>query len=174
MARVFPAEPADMFRMGSLGNASYMLIRQHQFPDKYDERRDVHVHADHDHIIQQGYERAQACFKKHLKTGEGGLAEWVRRRSPEEVIAFINEFLTPHFGDRAKAAVWTGFRVSGTVHRGNGFPVWSIELFAKHPETKTKVYDGENAPNVLAEPCPSGSREYKPRMNDPRPRNTFF
>jgi hypothetical protein len=36
----------------------------------------------------------------------------------------------------------------GSVNHGSGYPVWSLQLFAKHPDSKTVVYTGEKAPNV--------------------------
>jgi hypothetical protein len=143
MEKVFQAEPYRYGAMGSLGNASYMLIRQHQFPNEFSPALDKMVGWDHDRIIQQQYEHGSRCFKEHTGTGDMGLEYWIKGAAPEKVIAFLQDIL------KADPIVkWTGFRVLGTVNRSNGYPVWTLQLFAKHPQSKTVVYDGQNAPNV--------------------------
>ena len=54
----------------------------------------------------------------------------------------------PTFAD-GTVGEWSGVRVTGSVNRSNGYPVFCIELFAKHPDSDTKVYSGQAAPNVL-------------------------
>lgn len=51
-----------------------------------------------------------------------------------------------------KTIAWSGYRVLGTVNRGNGYPVWTLEIFAKGPDSDTEVYTGQVAPNVLSGP----------------------
>lgn len=46
---------------------------------------------------------------------------------------------------------WTGFRITGTVNRSSGYTVFTIEVFAKHPDSSTKVYSNSTAPNVDVE-----------------------
>jgi len=145
MNRVFTAAPYVYGQMGSLGRAAYMLIRQFQFPDTYDDR-DIHISADHDRCFQWDRVHAQQCCARHLKTGELGIEGWVGRASEEQVIAFLKDILKTE--ERFPDAVWTGFRVLGSVHQGNGFPVFTLELFAKHAESDTQVYTGAVAPNV--------------------------
>lgn len=143
MEKVFQAQPYRYGAMGSLGNASYMLIRQHQFPNEFNPTLDKIEGWDHDRIMQQQYEHGSRCFKEHTGTGEMGLESWVKSAEPEKVIHFLQDIL------KADPAVkWTGFRVLATVNSGNGYLVWTLQLFAKHPKSKTVVYNGQNAPNV--------------------------
>jgi len=143
----YPAEPYRHGAMGSLGDASYMLLRQFNFPDTYAPALDKHITADHDRCMSWDYKHVSRCFEKHTGTGELGLQDWLRRATDENVLAFLSDILKADTG-----VVWTGYRIMGTVHRGNGYPVWTLELFAKHPKSKTKVYTGSNAPNVLSHP----------------------
>lgn len=128
--------------MGSLGDASHMLLRQFQFPDTYSSM-DSLTSGDSDRLFQQEYEHATRCFKEHTGWGELGFEMWLRRAFDEDVVKFLTDIL------KADPLVqWTGYRVMGSVHRGNGHAIFHLELFAKHPESHTEVYTGSNAPNV--------------------------
>lgn len=131
MQSVYPAESYRFGAMSSLGNASYMLIRQHDFPAAYNPEMDTMIGWDHDRIMSHDYEHARRCFDQHLKTGELSLESWALQASPAEIIAFLQDILKAD----TKVA-WTGFRILGTVNRSNGFPVWTFQLFAKHPESE--------------------------------------
>ena len=139
---VFQAEPYQYGEMGSLGKASYMLLRQFQFPNEYEEK-DTLISADHDRCLMWDYAHVCECFKKHMNTGEMGLGHWINSAFDEKVIDFLKDILKAD-----TEVVWTGYRVMGTVNRSNGYPVYTLELFAKHAESKTTVYTGANAPNV--------------------------
>ena len=144
MAKVYEAEAYRYGAMGSLGDASYMLLSQYQFPDEYDSDRDKLTGWDHDRIMQQQYEHGTRCFEQHTGTGELGLEGWLKRAEPEKVLAFLRDIL------KADPTInWTGYRILGSVHRGNGYPVYTLQLFAKHPESVTVVYNTENAPNLI-------------------------
>jgi len=145
--RVYLAEPYQYGEMGSLGKASGMLIRQFHFPFEYTDNMDQLLHADHDRLYQQDYKRASECIKKHTGTGELGLGSWAMGATDDEILAFLKEIL-----EADQDVNWTGFRILGTVHRSNGGPVWSLQLFAKSPDTDTEVFSGQNAPNVLSGP----------------------
>lgn len=139
---VLIAEPYRFGALASLGDAAYMLLRQFRFPHEYD-TRDTIVTADSDRCFQADYSHAHKCFQEHLHTGEMGLEHWLHTASAKKVIAFLKDIL------KADTKVeWTGYRVLGTVHRGNGRRVYTVQLFAKHPESDTEVYTGPNAPNV--------------------------
>lgn len=144
---VFLAEPYRPGAMGSLGNAAYMLVRQYRFPQFYDPAVDEITHTDHDRIFQQSHAHASRCFKEHTGTGELAFPNWVQGASAKKVFAFLRDLLKTHetHKDRPEPK-WTGFRIMGTVHRGNGYPVWSLQLFAN--KSKAKVYTGPWAPNV--------------------------
>lgn len=140
--QVFIAEPYRPHAMGSLGDASGMLICQYQFPLDYDVRDKI-MHADSDRCFQWDYDHARRCFLTYTGTGEVAFESWVKGQHHDKVFAFLKDIL------KADPNVeWTGYRILGSVHRGNGFPVWSLQLFAKHPDSRTQVYSGSNAPNV--------------------------
>ncbi len=144
---VYKAEPYRPNELGSFGKASCMLLRQFNFPNTYNLHMDLLIQIDHDRCMSLDYEHASQCFKKHTGTGEGGLADWLKEASDEAVIEFLKDIL------RAEPEVkWTGYRIMGGVNRSNGYPVWTLNLFAKHPDSETVVYTGPSAPNVLPGP----------------------
>lgn len=144
MQTVYKAEQPRCGAMGSFGDASYMLIRQHQFPHEYDPDLDKITGRDHDRIMQQDYEHGNRCFEEHTNTGDGGLQWWAEEATPEQIFAFLKDILKAD-----EDVEWTGFRILGTVNRGNGYPVYTLQLFAKHPDSQTKVFDTENAPHLI-------------------------
>lgn len=137
--------PANRYRAGelnSLGTASNMLIRQYRFPNTYSEK-DYLINEYSDRLLDAKFEHTRECFKKYTGTGEDGLGNWALTAPCREIKQFLIEVL------KASANVkWTGFRILGTVNRSNGQLVWSLELFSRNPETKTKVYSGATGPNV--------------------------
>lgn len=140
--RVYTAKAYRPHSLGSLDRTSYMYLRQFQFPDTYD-GRDKHATADSDRCFMWDHEHARRCFQQHTGTGELGFESWVNRATDKRIMAFLLDILKADSGVK-----WTGFRVMGSVHRGNGYPVWTLELFAKHPDSDTPVYSDEDAPNV--------------------------
>lgn len=143
--RVMAAKPYEPWELGSLGKASYMILRQFQFPDFYSSNDEICT-ADHDRCMDWDHDHASRCFNQHTGTGEMGLAGWLERASDEQVLAFLIDILKldPNRG-------WTGYRVMGSVHRGNGYNVWTLQVFAKHPDSDTPVFTGRDAPNVSTE-----------------------
>ncbi|MEK7089472.1 MAG: hypothetical protein AAB920_01495 [Patescibacteria group bacterium] len=149
------ANPYRFDVMGSFGDAELMLLRQFQFPNEYEEREKV-MSADHDRCLTWDYEHTRLCFMEYTGTGELGFEYWVHTANDEDVIKFLKDILKAD-----EKAVWTGYRVLGTVNRSNGYHVWSLQLFAKHPDSKTKVYSGPDAPNVNDDPrIPNGSPRF--------------
>ncbi len=146
MPQVYKAEPFRFGAMGSLGDASSMLIRQFQFPNTFDER-DQKVLEDSDRLSTRDYGYNSACYLRHTGKGELRLPEWAREVTHQKVLAFLIDVLKVD-----KAVAWTGYRITGTVNRSNGYPVYTYELFAKHPESDTVVYNEGKAPNVLPGP----------------------
>jgi hypothetical protein len=161
--RVYQAEAYRYDSLGSFGNASYMLIRQHQFPNVYDADRDKFTAWDDDRVFQNDYEHARRCYTEHTGTGEMGLESWLRKTTPQQAIDFIVDMLKAE-----RKVKWTGFRVMGTVNRATGYVVWTLEIFAKHPQSTTAVYDTESAPNLIR-----GSR-YEPRSREKGKPNWTF
>lgn len=143
MQRVFLANPYRPGALGSFGNAKYMLLRQYQFPDEYDERLDTHLRVDHNLLFQEEPERVIQCFRIYTEGDERSFNSWLRSAKDSAIILFLKDIT------KADLRVnWTGYRVTGTVHYNSAFPVLTLELFAKHPKSKTKVYSEDDAPNV--------------------------
>lgn len=139
LSQVYPSIPNTASTPSSTGNGLYMLIRQFQFPDSYNER-DRHFMTDRDRLFYRNKKRASSrCFKEYTGTGELDLEKWVRRATDIEVMAFLRAMLDPR-----RLHDWTGYRIMCTAHRGNGYPVWTLELFAKHSSSQTRVYTGQN------------------------------
>ena len=137
--QVYPANPYVSCNLGSFGKTSYMLIRQFQFPDTYDGDLDQLLEDDHDRC---DYEQTRDCFKKHVSGGEIGFESWVLTTSNENIFNFLKDVL------KADAKfTWTGYRIMGSTS-GTGRSIYSLALFAKHQNSSTLVYTGENAPNV--------------------------
>lgn len=142
---VLQADPPHARSLGSLGDAAYQLIRQINFPWKYDTDLDKLSGWDSDRIrSNMSLSKFNAIFQHHVGTGEMALGGWAERASEARVLAFCIEILQPF----VQVAPWTGCRILGTVHRGNGFVVWTIELFAKGEGSTTEVYSDPVAPNV--------------------------
>ena len=129
--------------LGSTCMTTNMLIRQFQFPLECCEA-DSTTGRDTDRIILQDFERAQGCLKRHGVLGEGAIGDWSRRATDEAVINFLVDFIPAD-----QNIVWTGYQISGSVDKSNGGVIYHLRLFAKHPESSTEVYTGQNAPNVI-------------------------
>lgn len=134
--------------MGSLGRASNKLIRQFKFPYEYDADEEM-IQADHDRMLQWDYDHADAAFSNHMGTGELGLAQWTKSAGSEQVLALLKDLFK--VDENHPGVKWTGYRITGTVNRSNGYPVYSLWLFAKKRGSETKVYSGSCAPNVQGE-----------------------
>ena len=137
---VMPAQHPLSGTLGSFGNASYRLDRQQDFPHTYSELDEL-IGWDHDRIMQHN-PSARAICDKYLKTGEMYIPTWVKDNLPENVIKFFAAML------QVEDKEWTGFRLLTSINRSNGYPVFTLELFRKHPDSDTEVYSGVNAPNV--------------------------
>ena len=140
--QVHQAEPYRIGAMGSLGNAKYMLICQHNFPNFYVRNMDEIKQIDHDRAMQHYPDYTDRCFKEHTSRGALDFEHWVVNATNEQVFAFLKDILK---ADTKKE--WTGYRILGTVTQ-RGFPVWTLQLFAKHPDTDTVEYSDYYAPNI--------------------------
>jgi hypothetical protein len=141
--QVNSAKPYKLANMGSHGKASSMFIRQFNFPDTYNDELDSYESNDHDLIMRTDSEHSYECFKRHTHSTELLFETWALKAYDQKIIIFLKDIM------RADSAInWTGYRIRGTVNVDNGFPVWTLELFAKHPNSDTVVYTGEKAPNV--------------------------
>ncbi len=139
---VYLAEPYRPSDLGSFGKASCMLLRQYQFPHFYTDQ-DKHLSADHDRCLMWDRDHTSRCFDKYVSgRTNNGFEGWARTAREEDIMAFLKDVLKAD-----PSVVWTGFRLLGTVNRSNGYPVWSFELFAKHPESDIEVYTGDYMSN---------------------------
>lgn len=129
--------------LGSFDRTQYMLLAQHNYPAEYDDEKDKLTSADHDRL-RVWNNRFSEITKNHTGTGELGLDSWVQKATPEKILAYLIEVFSADHD-----VPWNGYRVMGSVHLGNGYPVFSMCLFYKHPDSDTKTYSGHGwAPNV--------------------------
>lgn len=136
--------------MGSLGDANNMFIGQFNFPAEYTDEDRV-TQADSDRILSRDYDGFRKTLMKFVGSGEMAIGSWIGgsmhgeiEATDENVMAFIKEALKV---DLAYPGVeWTGWQVTGTVHRGNGFPIYTLSLFANR--SGVAVYSDQLAPNV--------------------------
>lgn len=145
--QVYPAEPYRICALGARGNAVEMLIRQYKFPDTYSSK-DVLLSTFSDHLLGD-FEHADRCFREHTSTSLSGfgIEDWALHAAHKRIFAFLIDAF------RADQSVnWTGYRICGSVHEVNGHAIFHLELFAKHPQSDTRIYTGANAPNVLSSP----------------------
>lgn len=146
MQQVLLARPYRYGAMGSLGDASLMLIRQHNFPLYYQRGVDVMTSADDDRIRSwHGSDHYSACRKRYF--GNEWFENAVTKAFPDKVINFIIDAMKlRNHVENGHIVAWTGFRILGSVNRGNGYPVFSMQLFSN--VSGTEVYSGPVAPNV--------------------------
>ena len=141
---MIPAEPYRDTELWSTGKASGMLVRQWKFPHVYD-ARERYISEDHDRLLEFHREHVRACLKKYQTGGPNNIGSWARwHDDDEEIFRFIKEVTKAD-----PKTAWTGYRILGTISRGNGCVAWSLQLFVKLPDSKTEVYSGDEAPNVL-------------------------
>lgn len=137
------AEMYNDSELGSFGTASGMYIRQFEFPETYDRNSEKFLSLDHDRLLQWDHAHASMCFREYTGTGDVGFATFARQSADKNVMAFIRAVT------KADETInWTGYRILASVNRATGYVVWTLQLFAKNPKGSTKVYTGENAPNV--------------------------
>jgi len=151
--RVVVAQAYDQYQLRALGSAVNMYVRQFQFPYEYDER-DAWLAADIDRLSVLDRRRVMACIERQTGNVDATLADWVRRAYDNKIMYFLTELLQADAG-----VAWTGYRVLGTVQRVTRRLAWTVELFAKHPESATRVYTGPDAPNVEPSPPQEAHRD---------------
>lgn len=152
-ANVFQARyKYEPHSLGSMSSTCYMLIRQYNFPNTYDPDFDLMLDADSDRLVEQDGDRINQCFKEHNVGSIVSIESWVKSAEDKSILNFLCDLFQVE-----KKEKWTGYRILGGVHQRNGWPVWSLSLFAKHPNTNTQVYTGEDAPNV-AQIYPSSAK----------------
>lgn len=130
--QVLKANPYCSNTLGSLGNAENMLLRQYKFPDEYDIDEDILISAYHDRCFQWDHNHATKACKKAFNNGELRIESWVESANPKDVMDFLIDILKVDTNIK-----WTGCRVLGTVHRSNGYPIFTLELFCNKSNTET-------------------------------------
>lgn len=160
-----------MGNLGSLGQGTNKLILQSHFPLWYCEQKyekgepenleyDRLIHADDDRCRMWDYDHVQKVSMKYF--GKPGFTEFSIRNMPEsKIIPFLQEILKAD--EHHPGREWTGYRITGTVHRGNGYCILSLDLFSKGSETNTEVYSGEHPANTTIDIEHARSLEHKMR-----------
>lgn len=142
--KVYKATAYNPMETGSLGKADNMLIRQFNFPYEYERGVDVMTGADSDRLMGWDYDGFSKTLKDHIHTGELGIGSWCFGASDEEIMNFIKEALNVE--KNYPEVEFTGYRVTVTVNRSNGFQIYNLTLFAN--KSGAKVYSDACAPNV--------------------------
>lgn len=130
------------YQIGHLTN--YVLVRQFKFPFIYDMELDELIIRDHDVIMNKEWTRTNKCLQKHTGNEVMFLKGWIEKNTDEKILTFIKDFLGAN-----DVINWTGYRVLSLINESKGNTFWRLELFAKHPDSRTEVYSGEDAPNVI-------------------------
>jgi hypothetical protein len=127
--------PSQAYQRGSLIYASYVLLRQSNFPQGTYDTRDYLYTADSDRLLGHPttQTRAQDCFMRHTCGSESHLGEWLRTASDEQIVSFLKDLFE---ADQSQA--WTGYRIMTSVHPSAGTK-YTLELFHKNPHTQTIV-----------------------------------
>lgn len=142
MATIFVdyCEPYVSSNIGAFGTAKNMLIVQYNFPFEYDPNKDKIVSEYFDRMIMLDHGHVSRCLAKY-DFSQLNLERRLRKSPAEVVFNFICELM------KEESSECTGFRVVGTSGN-NGHLYLSFEIFKKGKDSKTKLYSGDNAPNV--------------------------
>jgi hypothetical protein len=141
--RVVLAEAYRHSALGPQGNANYMLLRQYQFPWELADSEKL-LTLDSDQIEEADADHVKKCFKE-LGVTPRTLECWLRKCAQEKDEAKIFIFLKKIM-KADESIAWTGWRIMGSVLGGHCIFTW--QLFAKDPQSDTKVYTGDNTRNV--------------------------
>lgn len=144
MKEVSPANPFKENSLGSSGTASNMLVRQYQFPNRYEDNEKMEAEYS-DYLWRRDEDYTRNCVEKHAgMPGEGILYNWIPKARDMQILNFIIDVLKSD-----KNVQYTGYRILATVDQSRGHVVWYFQLFAKDPNSTTKVYSELKAPNVI-------------------------
>lgn len=142
--QIYPETPYDPRQLGSLGNATNMIIRKQNYPVKFYDEQDKTTEADDDRLLQQDRNGFKAQLEAHTgHAGEGYLLDWIQKAEDEQLMTFLKDVLSADKNIR-----WTGFRITASIHRGNGCTVLHLSLFAKHPDSDTELCSGTSCREV--------------------------
>ena len=120
--------------MGSFGNAENKLFTQRNYPFIYDNDIDVILSADSDRCRMWDNDHNEKVYKQHGVT-QLSVGQWSQRSSKKKIMDFLIDVLKAD-----KEINWTGYRISVTVNRSNGYPVYHFSLFSKGKDSDTIVY----------------------------------
>ncbi len=141
--QVLHAEPIGSGNLMSIGRASYMLIKQYNFPNTYEKKEKLYS-ADSDRLESWDSQRFKTSLEKYYKDCYPNSIHYaVEKKSDEDNLKAIIEI-----SNADSETNWTGYRVMGSVD-GGGRNVYTFQLFQKNPDSKTEVYSNNDAPNVL-------------------------
>lgn len=126
---VSPAEPFNYKAIGSFGNANNMLLRQYKFPTQYTVEDCLEI-ADHDRLLSWDHDNFRAACDKYVKSGELEIHRFAFTAKPESIMDFLKEALKVKKTNPNE--IWTGFRITVTTNRSNGYPVFTLALFANN------------------------------------------
>lgn len=142
---VMKAERYRWGAMSSLGDAAYMILNQFNFPAEYDDEKDVLIGADHDRCQMWDRDHFDRCCDEHLHTGPMAIGQWAMDcESPQAVMDFIVDALKAN--EQCPGRKWTGWRVLGSVHRANGYPIFYLQVISQ--KSKFTKYTGQAGENV--------------------------
>ena len=134
------------------GDARNKLVRQYNFPFEYNSSLDKIIGADHDRMLELQYSEVMTVFKKHTGSGDLNFGHWCKTASPAKIFDLLldlfNIYTVGGNNTELKKTLWTGFRITCTINRSNGSPVYHLSIFAKSKDSNTMVYTGNDAPNV--------------------------
>lgn len=135
------AQPYRENALGYFGSVDRMLLRQYRFPHKYS-KAEKFISIDSDQADGWNHEYFGRIFGKSDIAGQT-FEFWLRRESQEKLMVFLKKIT------RADLTIdWTGFRVMARIDFNGGI-IFTVQLFARNPDTSTRVYTGEDAPNVV-------------------------
>lgn len=114
------------------GKAKRMFISQYQFPLVCGDK-DIHEIFHSQRI--SGF--ANVCKRYNFE--EAAAESFFRKNLPSTIIKFLSDlFSTTRNGMKDKE--WSGYQVFADA-KEDGHTEWTFQLFLKHPDSKTELYD---------------------------------
>ncbi len=142
MVQVEEAQSYHPGGMDAVERAKNMLFSQWMFPLSFDPNLDLLVSKTHAEVLQQSRTHALEVMRKYQGMDGPGIGLWAQRTDTFKVLSFVKEMLKAN-----PDVLWTGYRILGSTGEGVArLPHWTLQLFAKHPESDTEVYCKHNAP----------------------------
>lgn len=133
--------PYRLDAFNNLGEGDQMLLRQYRFPQQY---------SDNEILVTSHSNNAAEWIPEYFEKWFGGFNEiigetfnyWLQREDRKKILVFLKQVMKTD-----EAITWTGWRI--LISQINGYPVFIYQLFARNPQSHTRVYSGNQlAPNV--------------------------